>query len=99
MPICRTARAVGSNWICGANLKAPKTCTWATPLTVEIDCAISDSAYSSTEDSGCVSELSAILSTGASAGLDLLYEGGAGMSLGKAREACEIAAWTSCAAP
>src|SRR6185295_3563196 len=71
----------------------------ATPLTVEMLCAISDSAYSSTSDKDSVAEESARLRIGWSAGFTLLIEGGVGMFAGNCRDACAIAVCTSCAAP
>ena len=48
IPIPRDAKALGSTWTRTANFWAPKTSTWATPLTVEIRWASRVSAYSST---------------------------------------------------
>ncbi len=58
IPICREASCVGSTSIRTANFCAPKTLTPATPLTIESRCASTDSAYSSSFDSGIVFELS-----------------------------------------
>ena len=57
MPIPRDARALGSSWTRTAYFWAPRTWTWATPLTVEIFCATSVSAYSSTSYSGSSGEV------------------------------------------
>ena len=51
-----------------AYLAAPKICTCATPLTIEMRCAIVDSAYSLTVESGSVAERSARNITGWSPG-------------------------------
>ena len=59
MPIPREARARGSSWARTAYFWEPKTCTWATPLIMEMRWAIVVSAYSSTAASGSVGELSA----------------------------------------
>jgi hypothetical protein len=71
MPICRYESAVGSSWMRTARFCEPKTSTWETPLTIEIRCARTFSAYSSTSESDRVSEKTASCSTGASAGLVL----------------------------
>src|SRR5438445_10660294 len=62
-------------------------------------CATNVSANSSTVESGIVGEVSTRKSTGESAGLNLLNDGGAGMFCGRLRLAWVMAAWTSCAAP
>jgi hypothetical protein len=68
MPIC--ARELrGSSSTRTAYFCAPNTCTCATPLTIEMRCAIVVSAYSSSVDSGSVFEVSARIQTGWSAGL------------------------------
>src|SRR5581483_10285318 len=72
--------------------------TCETPLAVEMRCAISVSAYSSTVYKGSVSDLSASNNTGCSAGLDFWYDGGRGISGGSVPPALAMAAWTSCAA-
>src|SRR3990170_5891536 len=76
----------------------PKTSTWATPLTIEIRCARIVSAYSSTVESGRVSEVRAKRSTEKLAGFTLRYDGGLGMVDGKSRAARAIIDCTSCAA-
>ena len=72
--------------------------TSPTPETWEIFCARIESAASSTCETGMVSELTASESTGVSAGLLLLYVGGAGNVRGNRFEAALIAACTSCSA-
>ncbi len=59
IPICRAAIACGSICTCTAYFCAPSTCTWATPLTMEIRCAMRVSAYSSSVHSGTCLEVSA----------------------------------------
>src|SRR5712692_4411113 len=61
-------------------------------------CAIMVAAYSFNSYNGIVSELIARKSTGESAGLTLLYDGGAGMFGGSCRAAAAMAACTSWAA-
>src|SRR5947207_971023 len=70
--------------------------TRPTPDNCEIFWASRGWAKSSTLDKGIVCEVSARVSTGASAGLILLYIGGFGRSLGRKLDAALIAAWTSC---
>src|SRR5216684_776154 len=77
---------------------APYTCTWATPGTMEMRCAICVSPYSSRSLSGIVSEVRARKKTGVSAGLTLLYDGGVGIFGGSCRAAAAMADCTSCAA-
>src|SRR5258708_26101259 len=69
-----------------------------TPLSCEIFGGSCESARSSTFGSGRVLEVSASVNTGASAGLDLLYTGGTGRSVGRKLCAALIAACTSCSA-
>ena len=57
MPMPRLARARGSNCTRTAYFCEPKTCTWATPLTIEMRCAISVSPYSSSVHNGSVAEV------------------------------------------
>ena len=57
MPICRAASACGSICACMAYFWLPSTCTCATPLTVEIRCAMRVSAYSSSVHGGIVVEV------------------------------------------
>ena len=54
MPICRAASAWGSSCAWTANFWLPSTCTWATPLTIEMRCAMRVSAYSSRVHGGTV---------------------------------------------
>ncbi len=54
MPICRAASACGSSWACMAYFCPPNTCTWATPETCEIRCAMRVSANSSRLHGGSV---------------------------------------------
>ena len=61
----------------------PEILTNPTPDTCEIFGDSCVSARSSTFDSGIVDDCSASVSTGASAGFDLLYTGGAGRSAGR----------------
>src|SRR6267378_7673559 len=75
----------------------PKTCTCATPLTVDRRCARNVSAYSSSAGRGSVLDVSARYRIGESAGFDLLYDGG-WMPGGSCRSVFEMAACTSWAA-
>ena len=59
MPMPREASAFGSSCTCTAYFCEPMTCTWATPLIVDMRCASSVCAYSSTVDIGSVFEVSA----------------------------------------
>jgi len=59
MPMPREASALGSSCTRTAYFCDPSTCTCATPLVVEILCASSVCAYSSTVESGSVFEESA----------------------------------------
>ena len=59
MPICRAASARGSAWMRTAYFCGPNTCTCATPLMVEMRCAMKVVAYSLMEESGSVGEVSA----------------------------------------
>ena len=95
----RAANAFGSTCTRTAYFWAPKTRTCATPVRLEMRCASSVSAYSSTADSGRLAELSARNSTGESAGLTLRNEGGVVISAGSRRAAVLIADCTSSAAP
>ena len=99
MPICREASACGSICTCTAYFCAPSTCTWATPLIIEMRCAMRVSAYSSRVQSGSVGEVRARYRIGWSAGLTLVKVGGVGMPWGSRREAWVMAACTSTAAP
>ena len=76
----------------------PLMVTRPTPLICEIFCASRVSARSSILVSGSTSEVSDRVSTGASAGLTLLYTGGYGRLAGKKVPAALIAACTSCSA-
>jgi hypothetical protein len=62
MPCAESRR--GSRSTRTAYFAAPNTCTCATPLTIEMRCAIVDSAYSSITGSGNVAERSTRNSTG-----------------------------------
>ena len=64
MPMLCAASLRGSTSTRTAYFAAPNTFTCATPLTIEIRCAIVDSAYSSMSDSGSVGEWSTRKSTG-----------------------------------
>src|SRR3984893_19257534 len=57
MPICRDASACGSSCACTANFWLPSTCTCATPLTIEMRCAMRVSAYSSSVHDGHLDQL------------------------------------------
>ena len=59
MPICFAASSRGSSWTRTAYFCEPKTCTWATPWTIEIRCAIRFSPYSLSVESCSVFEVSA----------------------------------------
>ena len=61
----------------------PEMLTKPTPVICEIFGASRVSAKSSTCDNAIVDELSASVSTGASAGFDLLYTGGVGRFAGR----------------
>ncbi len=71
MPMPRAASCRGSSWTRTAYFCGPKTCTCATPETVEMRWAIMTSPYSSSSESGSVFEVSARYITGWSAGLTL----------------------------
>ena len=90
--------AGGSRSTRTANFCAPNTDTCATPLTIEMRCAIVVSAYSSTVESGSVSELTVRKNTGVSAGFTFRKEGGDGMPGGSWRVVRAMAVCTSCAA-
>ena len=72
--------------------------TRPTPVICEIFCARRVSARSSTLVSGNTAEVNDRVSTGASAGLTLLYTGGYGRLAGRNVPAALIAACTSCSA-
>ena len=82
----------------GVFRRAEHLLTCATPLTIEMRCAIVDSAYSSTVDIGSVAERSTRNITGWSPGLTFWYDGGAGICGGSWRAVLAIIACTSCAA-
>jgi len=94
-PRPRAASACGSSCTRTAYFCAPKTCTCATPLTVETRGAIIVSAYSLTVHSGSVGDDSARNRIGWSAGLTFRKEGGVGMPVGRRGVTCEIADCTS----
>src|SRR6266436_2174067 len=81
MPMPIEASASGSAWTRTANFCPPKTWTWATPGSVEMRCAIITSAYSSTTESGSVSEARVRNITGWSAGLTFWKRGGVDVAL------------------
>ncbi len=72
--------------------------TIPTPLICASFCAMRVSTRSCSLGNGSDSEVTASVSTGVSAGLTLLYTGGAGRSLGNRLFAPLIAACTSCSA-
>ncbi|RMR93424.1 hypothetical protein ALP75_203144 [Pseudomonas syringae pv. actinidiae] len=72
--------------------------TMPTPLICEIFCAMRVSTRSLSLGSNMVFEVMASVSTGVSAGLTLLYTGGAGRSVGSRLVAALIAACTCCSA-
>ena len=72
--------------------------TMPTPLICAIFCAMRVSTKSLSLGSNMVLEVIARVSTGVSAGLTLLYTGGAGKSLGSRLVAALIAACTCCSA-
>jgi len=76
----------------------PARLTMPTPLICASFCAMRVSTRSCSWGSGRLGEGPARGSTGVSAGLTLLYTGGAGRSLGSRLSAALIAAWTSCSA-
>src|SRR5262245_4155829 len=98
MPILRDARRAGSAWILTAYFCAPKTFTCATPDSVEMRCARSVSAYSSTWLIGSVADERTRKRIGDIAGLALRRLGGVGMPLGSCESVAAIAVCTSCAA-
>src|SRR5687767_6435663 len=97
MPMPREERRRGSRSTRTAYLAAPKICTCATPLTIEMRCPIV-SAYSLTVDSGSVPDRNDRKITGKSPGLTFWYDGGDGICGGSWRAALAIIACTSCAA-
>ena len=96
MPYAESLR--GSASMRTAYFAAPKIPTCATPLTVEIRCAIVDSAYSSTVQMGRSGDRSASSTTGWSPGLTFWYDGGVGICGGSCRWVLAIIACTSWAA-
>ena len=72
--------------------------TRPTPVTCDIFCARRVSARFWISGNGSVGDESPSVRIGASAGLTLLYTGGAGRSFGSRLDAALIAAWTSLAA-
>ncbi len=87
-----------SAWMRTAGFCPPLMVTRPTPGSCEIFWASRVSASSCTSGSGSVSERSARVRIGASAGLTLAYMGGAGRSDGNRLPAALMAAWTSCSA-
>ena len=98
MPMPLDARARGSTSIRTAYFCEPITFTWATPLIIDRRCAMVDCAYSSSVDSGSVSDSSTRIVTGKSVGLTFWYEGGDGICGGSDRAVRAICDCTSCAA-
>src|SRR5207253_5123211 len=92
------ASATGSTWMRMAGRWPPPRLTRPTPGASESLAARRVSTRSSTLVSGRVSELTARLRMGASAGLTLLYTGGIGRSVGRKELAALIAACSSCSA-
>ncbi len=76
----------------------PESVTSPTPGNCEIFCARRVSTRFCTSGSGTDLELMPSVRMGASAGLTLLYTGGAGRSCGRKFAPALIAAWTSCSA-
>ena len=76
----------------------PDSVTRPTPLTCEIFCASRVLTRFCTSVSGRLLEVTANVSTGASAGLTLAYTGGAGRSAGSSELPALMAACTSCSA-
>src|ERR1043165_6075163 len=97
-PIPRSASAFGSICARTAYFIAPYTCTCDTPSTIEMRCAITVSAYSSTCGSDNTSEFSERKRIGLSEGFDLRRLGGLGIPGGSCGSAAEIACCTSWAA-
>ena len=97
MPMPRADSRRGSTSTRTAYLAAPKTCTCATPLTIEMRWPMV-SAYSLTVESGSVAERSVRKITGWSPGLTFWYDGGDGICGGSWRAARAIIACTSWAA-
>src|SRR5882724_5254356 len=89
MPMPRLARARGSSWMRAAYFCEPMTFTLDTPLTVEIRCASTVCANSSSCDSGRVCDRTMKITTGKSDGFDLLVEGGM-MPDGRSRSVFEM---------
>src|SRR5947207_2080113 len=97
-PVKRAASALGESNAGVAYLLAAYIFLCDIPSSIEMRCAISVSAYSSTWGSGNTSELSDRKRIGLSAGLTLRKPGGVGMPGGSCGRAAEIAVCTSCAA-
>ena len=97
MPMLRDASCRGSSWIRTAYFDDPKTCTCATPSTVEMCCDKNVSAYSSRVASGRVLDDRARYRMGESAGFTFWYDGGM-IPRGSWRSVFEIIACTSWAA-
>ena len=81
-----------------AGLRPPAIATSPTPLTCESLGASRFSTRSLTRIIGSEGEVMATVSTGASAGFTLLYNGGMGKSLGSKLAPALIAACTCCSA-
>src|SRR5581483_8109081 len=99
MPIWRDASWCGSSCAWTAYFWLPRTCTCATPLTIEIRCAMRVSAYSSSVHGGTVVDVMTRYRIGWSAGFTFVNVGGVGIPCGSRRAACVMAACTSTAAP
>src|ERR1039457_2244807 len=98
-PTCRAFSLSGSTCTRTAYFCEPKTCTCATPCTIEMRCAIMRSPYSSSCHSGSVGDVSARNMMGSSAGLYFRNDGGEGMPAGSSGVHSAMAACTSTAAP
>ena len=94
----RAAAASGSACTRMANFWLPKISTCATPGICDSACPMAMSPYSLTVESGSVAELSAMNSTGKSAGFTLRKLGGIVISIGNRRCAIVSAVCTSSAA-
>src|SRR6185312_17304943 len=78
MPIWRDASACGSSCAWTAYFWLPSTCTWATPLTIEMRWATRVSAYSSSVHGGSVVDVMTRYRIGWSAGFTFVKVGGVG---------------------
>jgi hypothetical protein len=87
-----------SAWIRIAGRWPPDNVTTPTPPICEIFCASRDSTRFRTSVRGMLSDVTASVRTGASAGFTFAYTGGAGKSVGSSEPLALIAACTSCSA-